>query len=349
MAVFREFTQEWVNHESEFNHMQENNVLYDFFDYTDSMYNDLKNIKKYYESSFNSLSKKSIDKYIYAFEKLCEAFKSVCLNGKEYIKHYTAHFLIENVSEDVLYSDGNKQKIKDKYYKKLKALAEQVFKLEDECFPAVEQIWIDELMPKGEHNISNYSYLAHVCFDQWRKQEQTPEFKEYCKNLAYYSTSYINNDKTKFFLEREYKSAGMVGYLVNIEKGAFIAGGYNDIFSTEYINGKCEFYEKYNYSPVKKLYVKGNNVIYGNGTRLCTPKSAINSPVGTPNEILLDREHISFERPFYLMPEWNMYKENLFKKLDEMGKIAKNSDPLRLCSFNKLDQMDYDMFCEMQI
>lgn len=349
MAIYREFTQEWENHQSEFNHMPENNVLYDFFDYTDSMYNDLKNIKKYYESSFNSLSKHSIDKCISKFEKLCEAFKSICLNDEKYTKNYSAHYLIENVAEDVISSDGNKQKIKDKYYKKLKALAEEVFKLEEECFSAVEQIWIDTLTSSDEHNSSNYSYLAHICLDQWRKQEQTPEYKDYCNNLACYSTSYINNDKTKFFLERQYKSAGMVGFLVNIEKGAFIAGGNNDIFSTEYINGKCEFDERYNYSPVKRLYVKGNNVIYGNGTRLCTPKSAINSPVGTPNEILLDREHIRFERPFYLMPEWNMYKEDLFKRLEQMSKTTKNPEPLRLCSFNKLDQMDYDMFCEMQI
>ena len=347
MQVYREFTQEWDNHISEFNKLQENNVLYDFFDYCDNLYTDLKTIKENYESSFNSLSKKTIDKYIVDFEKLYSAFKKVCFKSDEYKNTYSAILLQEKLPDAVVTTNGNHQRINDKYFKKLKSLANEIFKCEAECVEAVEQIWMDTLTSCKEHNYDNYSYLAHVSINQWRKQALTDEFKEYCDNLTCYATSYINNDKTKFFLERQYKAAGMVGYLVKFDKGAFIAGGNNDIFATEYINGKCEFVEKYNYSPVKRLYVKGNNVVYGNGTRICTPKSAITSAVGTPNEILLDKDHIHLERAFYVRPYWDQYKEEILNRANEMAKNTPNEDPLQLCSFNKLKQVDYDLFCEM--
>lgn len=347
MQVYRKFTQEWENHISEFNKLQENNVLYDFFDYCDNMYTDLLTIKENYENSFNSTNKKTIDKQIGNFKKLYSAFNKVCFGTDKYNNTHSAIYLQENLPESILTTNGNKQRINDKYFKKLKALAEEIFKIEAECVDSVEQIWFDTLTPSKEHNYDNYSYLAHVCIDQWRKQEQTPEFKEYCKNLVGYSTSYINNDKTKFFLERQYRDAGMVGYLVNFDKGAFIAGGNNDIFATEYIDGKCEFVEKYNFSPVKCLYVKGKSVIYGNGTRICTPKSAITAPVGTPSEIILDREFIHLESAFYVRPYWDNYKKEVLEKADQMAKNTQNPDPIQLCSFNKLKQVDYDMFCEM--
>ena len=95
MQVYREFTQEWDNHISEFNKLQENNVLYDFFDYCDNLYTDLKTIKENYESSFNSLSKKTIDKYIVDFEKLYSAFKKVCFKSDEYKNTYSVILLQE--------------------------------------------------------------------------------------------------------------------------------------------------------------------------------------------------------------------------------------------------------------
>lgn len=347
MQVYRKFTQEWENHISEFNRLQENNVLYDFFDYCDNMHTDLLTIKENYESFFNTTSKKTIDKQISNFEKLYSAFNKVCFNTNEYSNIYSAMFLQEKLSSDVVETNGNHQKINDKYYKKLKALAEELFKIEAECVNSVEQIWFNTLTSSKDHNYDHYSYLAHVNIDQWRKQAQTQELQEYCKNLVSYSTSYINNDKTKFFLERQYRDAGMVGYLVNFDKGAFIAGGNNDIFATEYIDGKCEFVEKYNYSPVKCLYIKGNHTIFGNGTRICTPKSAITAPVGTPSEILLDREFIHLEGAFYVRPYWDNYKQEILNKVNQMAKNTTNPDPIQLCSFNKLKQVDYDMFCEM--
>lgn len=347
MKIYRKFTQEWEDRFSEFNRLREGNVLYDFFEYASNMYDDLKTIKKYYCKKFNENFKKPIDSYIDDLLKLCNAFNKICIKSGTPIYGLNSYYLYENLNKDILEIDGAKQKLKDQYYEKLEPLANQVFKIEASIADFVEDIWLNTLTNSKTHDNDKYSYLAHLCIDRWRKQNPSEEYLNYCNNLAFFSTSYVTDQKTKFFLENEYANAGMVGYIVKIEKGAFIAGGNNDIFSTELIDGKCEYREKYIHSPVRILHIKGNNVVLGAGTRICTPEAAINAPVGTPSEILLDKEFIHIERAFYTMPTIDNYKEDVLKKVNEMAQKAIIHEPLRLVRFNKLKQFDYEVLCSM--
>ena len=115
---------------------------------------------------------------------------------------------------------------------------------------------------------------------------------------------------TNTTVEKQYTNCGMVGYILSIEKGAFVAGNYNDMFSTELVNGKSEYLETYSYSPIKKLYAKGNSVIYGNGTRICSPEAAIDSPANTVNEVILDKDFVKLESVFYVKPYCEKYNDN---------------------------------------
>ena len=341
MQIFREFTNKWQSHESQFNGFLENNVLYDFFDYCDSLNNDFKQLKKY-ENIFNCLSKKSLSNYESDFLKLYACFNKIIFNSNEYEKCFSAYYLIDKVPSKVLITEGNSQRIADKYFKHLKKLANEIFKIEASMVDTVETIWMDNLTSTQNHSMDKYSYLAHLKLGNWRRQGTSKEVEEYVKNLKFLSASYINQDKTKFYMEKIYKDRGLVGYILSIDKGAFIAGNNNDMFSTELVDGKCEYIEKYSYSPVKRLYIKGNNVVFGNGTRICTPQSAINSPASTVNEVLLDKEFVHLDRVFYVKPYWERYNEDLQKAIACLTPKAKNAEPVRLFCFNKLPQANLD-------
>ena len=341
MQIYREFTNKWQNHESEFNGFLENNVLYDFFDYCDDLKNDFKELKKY-QPVFDSLSKKTLNQYESDFLKLYACFNKIIFNSNEYEKCFSAYYLIDKVPSKVLITEGNSQRIADKYFKNLKKLADEIFKIEASMVDTVETIWMDNLTSTQNHSMGKYSYLAHLKLGNWRRQGTSKEVEEYVKNLKFLSTSYINQDKTKFYMENRFKDCGMAGYVLTIDKGAFIAGKNNDMFTTELVDGKCEYVESYSYSPVKRLYVKGNSVVYGNGTRICTPQSAINSPASTVNEVLLDREFVHLERVFYVKPYWDKYKDDLQALVTKMTQKTKYSEPLQLFCFNKLPQANLD-------
>lgn len=341
MQVFREFTNEWQNQNSKFNGSLENNVLCDFYDYCDSLNNDFKKLKKY-ESAFNNQSKKPLDVYYHSFLKLYAVFNKVIFKSNDYAKTFSAFYLTKKAPSEVLITKGDLQKISDAYYSKLKKLAEEIFKIEAEMSSVVENIWMQNLTSSVNHNPDNYSYLVHAKLGDWRKQGTSKDVQKYVNSLKFMSTSYVNQDKTKFYMEKQYKDCGMVGYILSIKKGAFIAGNYNDMFSTELVDGKSEYVENYSYSPVKKLYVKGNSVIYGNGTRICSPQSAIDSPANIVNEVILDKEFVRLESVFYVKPYWERYNDDLVEAIKKMLQKTENPQPVRLHCFNRLNQPDLE-------
>lgn len=341
MQIFREFTQKWQNHTSEFNGFLENNVLYDFFDYCDKLKDDFTQLKKY-KIEFNSFSKKTLDEYESDFLKLYACFSKIVFGSYEYANCFSAYYLNDKIPSKVIVNEGDNQIIPNKYYVKLKQLAERIFKIEAEMADIAETIWLNNLSSTVEHNTEKYSYLAHLKLGNWRRQGKSTELDNYANSLKFMSASYINQDKTKFYMENRFKDCGLAGYILSIKKGAFIAGSNNDMFSTELVDGKCEYYEKYSYSPVKRLYIKGNSQIFGNGTRIATPQSVINAPANTVNEVILDRDFVTLERVFYVKPYWDKYNSDLQELVAKMSQKTKYSEPVRLCCFNKLPQANLD-------
>lgn len=347
MKIYRRFDREYSSKKSQFNHVEEGNVLYDFIEYCGSLNDDFKELQKNYESFFDADSKISLKKYYENFIKLYNAFTTVCFKDESCKNSFSAYYMLEKLPEDVLSIDGEKCFINEPYYSKLKALAEQIFKIEAKMADTVEKIWLNDITSSLSHNFDKYSYLVHANLAGWRRQPKTKELDEYSKSLIGVSSSYINQSKTKFFKEEDYKASGLEGYILKIEKGAFICGCNNDVFATEYVNGKCEYIEQYNHSAVRRIFADGQNEIYACGTKICTPSSAINSYVGTVNEILLDKRHISLERAFYTRPQWDMYKEGQKERLSKMVEKTETNEPLALCSFNKLNQLDIQVLYDM--
>lgn len=346
MDTYREFTQEWINHKSPFNHFLENNVLFDFFGFCDEMKNDLSNLSIYYKNDFDKHSKIKLDKYKSDFNNLYSNFVKICCKDDTSTTPCNAYYMIDKVKDDILITNGEYQKISDKYFNALKQIAHSLFDIETKMAETVEYLWLTNLSSSMDHDESNYAYLVHADLGGWRRDCNTEELKKYSNNLKSISTSFVNNTKTRFFKERDYQYNGISGYVVKIKKGAFIAAGNNDIFSTEYIDGKCEFYEQYNYSKVKRLFIENDHEIYGNGTRICTPLSCIKSPADTPSEVLLNRDFVEIERAFYTLPHNDYRKQEI---IEESKRFSPNStiEPLQLCSLNKLNQVSMDVLLNM--
>ena len=149
-------------------------------------------------------------------------------------------------------------------------------------------------------------------------------------------SSVNTDDFTYIFEQNRMGIENVAGLIYKITGDAIISASSRDLFSTPFVDGKNPFvHEVYHHSNVLRLYQKDGYEMYGLGTRICTPKSAIKgSNVKQVREVLLDKSKIEPVGVFYMsqqVPERarELQKEYNFK-----------NPPVRISPKNKFKYYD---------
>ena len=131
-------------------------------------------------------------------------------------------------------------------------------------------------------------------------------------------------------------SSNVVGLIYKISGDAIISASSRDMFSSPFKNGENPFKnEVYHHSNVLKLFDKDGYSIFGFGTRICTPNSAImGSNVKQVREIVLDKSKIEPVGVFYI-------SENIPERARELQKEYNiEKERIRITPKNKLNYID---------
>ena len=259
--------------------------------------------------------------------------------------------------KDLLEKDGNHYKIKDKYFRVLKKLAESIFEIEDEIARIVEKFWIDELSNIEDYDAKKqYFLLAHADLKTVDSEKLPKEVKEFNDNLQGLCFSAISDKKTRLFNDaqnyHQYYSnpRGLVGILAKPKAGkdAIVGISNTDMLSTEYINEKCAFEKYFEHSNVNRCFVRGNSKICCTGTKISPPSEIFNLDVDTINEIILDSKNIDVEAVFYVTDAKGDIPERLEKyKKEQEKRFGKTLPVVEVKQRNKLCQINLDELYDM--
>ena len=320
---------------------QEGNVVCDFISYAYDMYNDLTMIKKYDRELFNSISQIKIENYIEYFEKTYALFLKTCTNisnCKDYFK--TNQIASNNFKEDLFIQSDGHFSINDKYYDKLNKIAKSIFMLENDIAPTVEKIWDIQLTDTRKIDINQKYLIALSAKYKHRKNEvASDETNSFSKDMPFEYASINTNDFTFIFEENRTYSANIAGLIYKISGDAIISASSKDLLSTPFKNGKTPFkIEIYHHSNVLKLYEKNGYEMFGYGTKICTPNSAImGNEVKQVREIVLDKSKIKPVAVFYM---GNVVPERA-RELQKEYNLT--NEPIKIESKNELKFLDLEM------
>lgn len=353
--ITRKFEQEWTEKKSALNGMTECNALVDFYEYLKNIKRDLDSIKKYHKEEFDKISSKPIDYYIKLIEKRTTQFYDICVKPQ-----YRYNLgLIDNVGvfkKDVIKVDGDKYRISNGYYKILNKLAENVFQLEDTVSKSVEVLWQNELTDASNYDKDDkYFMLAHVDYKTMKESEMSPEFKKYNQSQQGLCFSVVSDQKTRLYDNSlPYFSLyshpyGLVGIIAKPKQGAILGASYDDMLSTEYIDGNCALSRHFDHSLVNRCYQNGNSQICCRGTKIFPPKNIFGLSVDTINEVILDSNNIDVVSVFYVKDRNGEKPKRLAEyKKEQEQKWGKKLDIIELNPRNKMGQINLDEVYDCQ-
>lgn len=327
--ITREFEQQWEQSTSVINHMTECDVLIDFNEYLKNMWFNVKKIKESYASSFNAFSSNKIDFYADKLLKRINQFKQICLKKDSSGEYEYFTYSYDVIKDEIYQRDGNKIKLKDKYYKVLSKIAESVFKIEDDIYKFVEKSWKDALSNINDYSPDGkYCLLAHADFKTYSKDEITSELKKYndaqqglCFSLITDKKTRIFDQSTNYYNYYSHKN-GLVGIIAKPKNNSMLGMSDDDMLSTEYIDGKCALNRHFNHSKVNRCYKNGSSEIYCRGTKIMMPNEIFGISVDTINEIILDSNNIEIEAVFYVKNRNGEIPERLNQYKKEQEKIC---------------------------
>ena len=301
--ITRKFDQEWEQQKSSINNMTEYDVLFDFYEYLKKMMDDLNKINKYYATEFNSVSSKSIQQYMNIVSKRFNQFNELCL--KKEAKSFSYDY--NNIKEEIYVKNGNNYRINDKYYNVLSKIAESVFKIEDEVAKIVENAWIDSISSVDDYSPDGqYTLLAHADYKTYADGTSDEELIQYNSKQQGLCFSLITDKKTRIFDQSTSfynyyaHSDGLVGIIAKPQKDSLISMSYDDMLSTEYIDGKCALSRHFNHSNVNRCYANNGSEIFSKGTKIMLPSGMFDISVDTINEVILDSNKIDVVAVFYV-------------------------------------------------
>lgn len=303
--ITREFEKEFTPKHSNINNMLECNVLYDFNEYLKDLLRDLGHIKKHHSEEFNSYSKVNIDKCIEAVKALRSKFLSICIKP-EFLND--VGFLEEDrkFKDDLFTILDGKYIIRDKYYKVLSKLAKEAFLIEDNVSNITNLFWKDCLtdIDKYDEN-GNYFLLAHVDYKIPSQNGYTHELKDFNQNQNGLCFSVVSDKKTRLYdnslpYYSYYRHPnGIMGFIAKPKNG-IICASYDDMLSTEYIDGSCALRRYFDHSKINRCYLNGRSQICARGTKIFPPRAIFDLSVDTINEVILDKNEIEITAVFYV-------------------------------------------------
>ncbi|HAJ77646.1 MAG TPA: hypothetical protein DCO89_01075 [Clostridiales bacterium] len=349
--ITRKFDKKWEQKVSSINNRIENNVIFDFFDYITDIHKDLKALKKDYEKDFNRLSKKKLSHYVKLFDKYLDMYATICIKDHKETGSIGHIQSFEDFNDGIIKQNANSFEITDKYYPVLKKIAESIFKIEDEIAPVVEMLWQKEFT-----NIENYSkngnyfLLAHSALSTKPKNELNDEFREYLQAQNGMCFSLITDKKTRLYngptTSSNYyakSSNGYVGIIARPKKNGIIGISFDDMLSTEYIDGKCVLNQSFDHSNINTCYEKDGSKICCRGTKICPPKEIFNISVDTINEIILDKSKMEVQAVFYVKNSKDEIPENFEAYKKEQEKLCGHKlKTIELIQHNTLNQVNLD-------
>ena len=351
----RIFEQEWTEHVSLVNGSTEKNVLFDFYEYLSNMRRDLKALKKNYQEQFDRLSKKPLRHYIDLFEKRTDQYFDVLIADHRKTGSIGSLKSFDGYRKDLLEKDGNHYKIKDKYYKVMKKLAESIFEIEDEIAPIVEKFWLEELTDIKDYDADKtYFLLAHADLKTVDSEKLPKEVREFNNKLQGLCFSAISDKKTRLFNDAQnyyqYYSnpKGLVGIIAKPKINAIVGISNTDMLSTEFIDDKCAFSKYFEHSNVNRCFARGNSKICCTGTKISPPSEIFNLDVDTINEIILDSKNIDIQAVFYVADAKGDVPERLEKyKKDQEKRFGKTLPVVEVKQRNCLSQVNLDELYDM--
>lgn len=317
--TFREFEQDWIYDKKYIS--AQNLVFKDFAKYCNIMYKDLIYLKQNYNNF--PFVKNNIDKYINIFDNSYNMFIDLVVQKDKYesqlnIKSKTKKEIWTEferfdilaqkncLKDDVINIIDNKiAHINDKYFEKLNKIANIIFKIEESIAPEINKLWKLETI----NDISNYdcnkSYglLVKVLFN-WRKEIMNQQKITYCDKRIATSTSYITNEKSRFFgaFESNTQICGLV-----YDGNGVIAAHSEDAFLEEYIDNNCPFEYKTIYSKIMRISKCGSHDVYSMATKICAPKSSIIKYKNNFNEVIIDKRKSKPIAVFYVNKSDDFY------------------------------------------
>ena len=344
--ITRKFEQEWTEKKSSVNGMAECNVLSDFYEYLKSMRSDLDAIKKYHKEEFDKMSPKPIDFYIGLLKKRTEQFCDVCIKPK--YKHGVSFISDDILQKGVVEKDGSKYKINNDRYLFLKALAESVFKIEETLAKPVEVLWQHALTDASKYNKNGkYFLLAHVDYKTAKESEMSSKFRKYNQSLQGLCFSVVSDSKTRLYDNSlPYFSLyshpnGLVGIIAKPKQGAILGASYDDMLSTEYIDGDCALLRHFDHSLVNRCYQNGNSEIRCRGTKIFPPKNIFGLNIDTINEVVLDSNKIDVVSVFYVKDKFGEKPKRFAEyKREQEKRWGKKLGTIELEPKNKTGQVN---------
>ena len=345
----REFEQSWIQQKNEVNNSIEKNVFIDFYSYITTFKDDLNAIKQYYKKEFKNSSSIDITFLISKFEEFLNIFNQVAIK-KEKLNSFCCNiFDISDINEEIYIRDNNSFKIKDEFYPKLKYYAEKIFELENYIAIYNKNLWQNAFTDINTYNKDlPYCLLAHVDHKNIDPRKIGDEFAEYSKNQKGICCSVITDKKTRLYdntnIYSTYSSdSGQVGIIVKPKNNCIVAGSYNDMLSTEFVNDKCELKRYFSHSKIAKCFDDGVNTIYCLGTKIFTPKHAFDCSADTINEVILEKENCEIVAVFYTKSTFNEIPKRLKEYKEKQEKIAGHELPvIEIKQRNKLKQVDLE-------
>ena len=345
--ITRKLEQEWIEKKSKINGMTECNVLVDFYEYLKDMHRDLKSIKQYHEQEFDQMSPMPIDFYIKHVEKRIKQFYDVCVKP-EHKYHLGIITNMDVFNDNLLTIQGNRYKINDKYYNALVKISESVFNVEEMVSKQVEKLWqqsftnINSYSPEGE-----YFLLAHVDYKTIKEDDEN--LNNYNKGQQGLCFSVISNKKTRLYDNSlpyyNYYSHphGLVGIIAVPKEGAILGASYDDMLSTEYINGECALSKHFDHSLINRCYQNGSSQIFCRGTKIFPPKNIFGLSVDTINEVILDSNKIDVVSVFYVKDSAGRIPERFEEyKREQEYKYGKKLDTIEVEPRNKTGQVNLE-------
>ncbi len=346
----RVFEQEWVEEKSPINNLIERNALCDLFECFRDIREDIKYIIKHDKEVFNKLSKKPIEEYYKLVDKRFHQLYELCVEKGDDGKPVYYDRSMEHIKKEVYVQNGSWYRVNDKYYKAISKLAKSVFEVEDEIALIVEKLWIKKLSnienysPNGE-----YSLLAHVDYKTMPHGQMSPKFKHYNENQQGLCFSYVCDKKTRLFdTSQSYYNLyshpqGLVGIIAKPKPGSIVGMAYDDMLSTEYIDGDCALLRHFNHSKVYRCFERGNSEIYCRGTKILPPEAIFEIGVDTINEIILDSKNIDVQAIFYVKNGRGEPPERITEYKKQQEKLCGHKLPvIELCPRNRMNQVNLD-------
>lgn len=340
--ITREFEQEWDERISPINHNTECNVIFDMLNYISNLSSDLKEIKKTAFYEFSKIAKVSIDKYIEKFKDLQFKFHNIC--AKDYKNQGIMNFDMSYYRDDLTAKNGNHYKINDKYYKVLKRIANEIFKLEDDVKKVTDKLWENEITKIDSYDRNGkYFLLAHADYKTVKLENLSKEKAEYAQKQTGICFSAISNEKTKLYDQDKQFYRGIVGIIAKPKKDAIVGISMHDMISIEFCDGKCETPDQFFHSKVDKCYDDGKSQIYCTGTKICPPQAIFDTYADTINEIILDKNKIDVQAVFYVTDNMQQKPKRLNEYVAEQEKLAGRKLPVvQVTPKNKAGQYDLD-------